>query len=92
MVNMLERINWAANLSTPGPWTVFAVTDAGFNELAIKSPDWHNTFTTNVAVMPPMMSNHIVRGLVPRSAMRPGVTIMTLERPIYFETVGRGRV
>ena len=91
MVNLPERITWAANLST-GPWTVFAVTDAGFKELAVKSPDWHNTFTTNVAYTTAMMSNHIVRGLIPRSTMRPGVSIMTLERPIYFDPVDGGSV
>jgi len=91
-VDLFDKIGWTANITSPGPWAVFALTDAGFNELKVKAPAWHNTFTTNLTITPGMMDNHVVKGLVPNSSIRPGESAMTLEGPIFFNSIDNGPV
>ena len=92
MVKLLEKTGQAANLTTPGPWTVFAMVDEGFNKMKIKSPDMYNTVTNNIERATLFMADHIVSGLVPRFGIRSGMSANSWEGPIYFDSVDNGLV
>lgn len=92
MTDLLERSGWGKNLTTSGPFTVFAMTDAGFDELKLKAPVWFNTLTTDMSIAALIMSNHIVSDWVHRYTVRPGKSIMSLGGPIYFDPVDDGKV
>lgn len=92
MSDLLDKSGLAANLSTEGPFTVFAMTDDGFAELKSKAPMWYNTFTTDLVRANLVLSDHIVNELVSHSTIRPGGTVTTLEGPVYFDSVDNGAV
>jgi len=92
MVNLLRFSGLANNLTTNGPFTVFAVTNAGLEELQQKAPTWYNTFSTNPNVAAAFFPSYIVNGWVPRSSIRPGGSINTLNGPIYLSSADKGAV
>ena len=93
MTKLLKATGFAENnLTSSGPWTVFAMTDAGFDDLQLKTPKWHKTLTTNMTMAPFMMANHIVKGLIPESSIRPGASSETLGDPVTFHSIENGKV
>lgn len=92
MTDLLKKSGVANNLTSSGPFTVFAITDAGFNELRLKAPTWYNTFTTNMTVAAAVLPNYIVNGRVPRTAILPDVFVRAQGGIIYFDSVDNGKV
>ena len=87
MTDLLRKTGLANTLSSSGPWTVFAIIDEGFDELETKSPTWFRSLATNMTVATAIMSNHIVNASLPYSAIRPGTSAMSLEGPIFFDSL-----
>lgn len=94
MADLLTKTGLANNLTDPKSlWTVFAITDEGFNELAFKAPTWFESLTTNITVTSAIMPNHIVKDyLVPYSAIQSNVFIESLGGPIFFNSIESGLV
>ncbi len=94
MADLLTKTGLATNLTDPKSlWTVFAITDEGFNELALKAPIWFESLTTNMTVTSAIMPNHIVKGyLVPYSVIQSNAFIRSLGGPIFFNSIESGLI
>lgn len=92
MTDLLRRSGWGKNLTFTGPFTVFAITNAGFDELKSKAPAYFNTLTTDMTVAKAILADHIVENKVPRAAIKPHTSTVSLGGPIFFDSVDNGRV
>jgi len=92
MADLLVKTGLDKNLTSKGTFTVFAIMDEGFNELALKAPTWFNSLTTNMTVASAIMPNHIVETFIPYAAIRDDVFTTSLGGPIYFSSLKNGKV
>ena len=92
MLDLLDEANLAANLSTKGPVTLFAMTDDAFIDLKTKSPMWYSALVNDQNLAKNVLSNHIVNDLVPRSNILPGANILTQGGPILVSSIDNGAV
>lgn len=93
MADLLTKTGLANNLTDPKSlWTVFAISDEGFDELASKATTWFESLTKNMTVASAIMPNHIVEGLLPYSAIRSDVFTISLGGPIFFNSIENGLV
>lgn len=79
LVQAVQAAGLADTLSGPGPFTVFAPTDAAFEALEDANPGILDQLLANPQDLQPILLYHVLDGEVPASQVLSSSTLMTLQ-------------